>query len=761
MPRSVTPLTIVALAWATGQLLGRALPGFYPFLIGLVIFLLLALVPRWRIPALLVAMVFAGAVRYHFPLPPHHLARILSSSTFSAAELQGEIASGADSLNYSERYRLRATALNGVPVTGTLLLTTHGPNLRPGDEITVTTDLQPLTVALNPAQPAWDDYSRGSGLAGFAVAQGLPRVTGHRIRPWSAFIAELRSICERQLDRLGPHAAFGKALVLGDSVPWDERQQNLADSGLAHLIAVSGMHVAIIALVFSTLLGWIIRRRNVERIIVIFLLLFYAALCRWIPSATRAVIMIDFYLIGLIIQRRMPFNHLLALAFLSITVIQPVQMFEAGFQLSFLGVFALANLIPKTGLLTDTEQLAATPWQRRRLRELELALVSSVILGLVLAPITLLHFHRFTLNAVVGNLLGIPLFGAMLPLVMLIMAVPGVCVLPLREVFDLLLQIFDGWVAFTAKLPFGCGFVPFTRWQFWGCVAGIGLTIFTLRRHRRMPLLGAGILLLICLLPWHHPMPPLRITFFDVGLGDSALIETPDVRILIDTGTTPAFHSRVIPYLRAHGLHHLDAVILSHAHDDHAGGVSELLQGCKVDRLIATPQTLTELRYQVTFSCPIDTLFFDRHYGNLLLRFYPPQVGATTDNDASLVVQVTNGGFSALFTGDLSETGEQELLDNPIQPVDLLKVAHHGSDTGTSPEFLFRVKPQAVVISTSEHNRYGFPSPATLQRLAPLGERVFVTGREGAVTVETDGKTIRMRGYRSGKTSVFNVREKL
>jgi competence protein ComEC len=749
----VTPLVRVTLAWVIGLALGRVFPHF-PFWLAFSTAVWLVTLFRRHNLLILAAIALLGAARYTLPPPGIQTTQYLTRSGTLSGRITGEIRTAPDILPHGLRYRLALRTLNGARLSGAVLLNAQTDDLRPGDVVEFAGEIRPTPRDVNPDSPDWDEYLLGRGICGFVSAGSEVQTTDHKFRPWLRFVGAVRSFFNQRLARLGPDTAFGRALVLGVSAPWDQRAEHLRDAGLAHLIAVSGMHVAIIALVLGALLGLVIRRREPTRVAVVILVFLYAAVCDFQPAAFRAAVMIALYEISRLLQRRVSANHLLAGAVLTVTAFSPIQAFQAGLQLSVLCVWGLINLIPEGfpgGVFSKTRQ----PW-RRWLNEGAQIGLWSAILSLLIAPVTLLHFHQATLNGVLGNLAGIPLFGVLLPLALLITILPVGILHPYLMAFGLILRVFDGWAGFCARLPFRIAFIPFSNWQFFIAAAGLVALGLALRRRdwRFTPAVAISLALLVFL----RPVKPdhLRITFFDVGLGDCALVEDGPIRALVDTGDARAFHGVVLPYLQAHGIDRLDLVVISHAHEDHTGGLGELLRDCRVEQLVTTGPTLRDLQRDAAIDCPVDTLCADRTTGAVHWRFYPPDERFAGVNDESLVARIDDGAFSGLFTGDLQTEREKEMLDS-LTPVVLLKAAHHGSHYGTSAEFLDRVQPRVAVISAP--GRDGFPASETLLRLTRLFERVFVTGTEGAVIVDCDGKMLRVHGFGSGRSTILRLRE--
>ena len=281
-------------------------------------------------------------------------------------------------------------------------------------------------------------------------------------------------------------------------------------------------------------------------------------------------------------------------------------------------------------------------------------------------------------------------------------------------------------------------------------------------------ILAAGILVL----SWKD-RSGLRITCLDVGQGDGIVLEMPEGgAFLMDCGSSNQKNTgqyQLLPYLKSRGITSLDGIMVSHTDTDHISGIRELLDfmakglsSVKAETLILPEwedageeeyADLLELAKQAGVNCIFagegDRLSFQ----DVEMRFLAPLENASgaDANEEGLVMELRYRAFRGLFTGDIGEETERELIKKGLlSDVDFLKVAHHGSRYSTCEEFLEIVKPELAVISCSDSNTYGHPSPETIERLEKSGARIAYTMESGAVTVRTDGEGIHwMEPFRS------------
>lgn len=272
----------------------------------------------------------------------------------------------------------------------------------------------------------------------------------------------------------------------------------------------------------------------------------------------------------------------------------------------------------------------------------------------------------------------------------------------------------------------------------------------------------AVIFLFFCL-PFLLPQRPtvseniedgyLAINVIDVGQGDAILLRTAHTAVLIDTGTNES-EDALRAYLLAAGVSRLDYLILTHLHEDHMGGADMILREFEVGMVLlsdAEPDEDVGARFTAAYAASdaqaqitkAGDLFTIGEMSVLILS--PPAGGFAASNDNSLVLRMTYGEISMLFTGDAEETVEQWLLetyDTSVLDCDFLKAGHHGSDTSNTEEFLKAVSPRYVAISCGEANTYNHPAQRVLDSISAVGARSLRTDREGTLTFITDGDTI-------------------
>ncbi|MCK8519317.1 MBL fold metallo-hydrolase [Methanoculleus sp. 7T] len=248
------------------------------------------------------------------------------------------------------------------------------------------------------------------------------------------------------------------------------------------------------------------------------------------------------------------------------------------------------------------------------------------------------------------------------------------------------------------------------------------------------------------------PGADLVVHFIDVGQGDSVLVEFRDKTMLIDAGERNA-GERVVAYLRAHDVGELDVVVATHAHSDHIGGLGDVISAFPVGRFVDSGQPHPTATYEnllalveergipYTVAERGQTIALDPDLEILVENPGPQPLGDI--NEDSVVLKVTYGGVSYLFTGDAGRPAEESMMESGLNlDADVLKVGHHASRYASSAEFLTAVSPEISVVFVGEGNDYGHPHEEALKRLQAVGSRIYRTDRDGTVVVATDGRTL-------------------
>jgi len=569
----------------------------------------------------------------------------------------------------------------------------------------------------------------------------------------------LRAHVEETLARgaTGERRQLLAGIVLGEDSAVDrELRDAFQASGLMHLLAVSGQNVAIVAfgvVLAARILGL---GRLVGEALAIAVVLSYALAVGWQPSVVRAAVAGVLASLAWLVARPRDRWHALAVGALVLLVWMPQSALEPGFQLSFAAVATIFLVVPRLSGVPEAYPVPRGLWD---------VLVVAAACGLVTAPIVWLHFGQVALWTVPANVAAEP---AMPPLISLSLA--AAAVEPLSPGVATALAWLAGWCAWwialvarvVASWPSAQISSPLAIAVAFG-VVGAALLVRRLPRYGRPTALAAiaSVALTLAVAAWAtRPQPSweppagLRVTFLDVGQGDSALLEVPGGAVLVDEGPPEA---DVVGQLRSLGLRSLTAIVLTHPQRDHIGGAAAVLDGLAVgtvaDPGIEAPSADHDAAVAAARgrSVPIVVVHAGEVFriGKLRLRIlWPDDPGLPSEdpNQHAVVALASFGSTDVLLTADAESDVTSRL---PLRPIEVLKVAHHGSEDPGLPDLLRVLRPEIAVISVGVNNDYDHPRPETLAALAAQpGLRTFRTDENGRVVVESDGRTVTVRSER-------------
>jgi competence protein ComEC len=565
--------------------------------------------------------------------------------------------------------------------------------------------------------------------------------------------------------------------LIGDTDPPDPElassiAERFRDSGTIHLLVVSGTQVTLVVAPFLLLGIRFYRARWLLWLLgVIALGLFYVTTENSV-SVLRAAVMGGAAVLALAFRREPDVENTLGLSALGLLFISPLEVFDVGALLTFGAVWSLARLAPVLEKALGPRELEAgqSPWGLRYRAHLTLAqvLAAAVAAHMLTAPVLAATRQRTTWSGIPANVAVFAVscwftYVALAHVVLTALHAPFVSAWLVEYSAKALL----GWATFFSRPPFGAADVfPPPMWLVPGLLVGAAVPSF-LPKDRVRPLAWAlalaATLALSDRLPAAPPEAP-TLRAIDVGQGDALLLQGPDgSNILVDAGPIPlrSDSSPLVRALRALRVAELDAVVVSHGHKDHMGGLPAVLDAIPARMLVHDVRTgdwaewsraleaAARHHLPVVIPNPGDRLRIRDSTLTALGPLQDPTLPPPADpNDESLVMRWDSGGARFLLTGDTGQNTEPELLRwGPELRSDVLKVGHHGSRMATSAAWLAAVQPRAAVISCGRDNSYGHPAPETVSRLLAARVPVARTDRGGMVTVRVRNRRVETETY--------------
>lgn len=549
-------------------------------------------------------------------------------------------------------------------------------------------------------------------------------------------------------------AGIVQALTVGDRFYVEDEVLNAYQKlGVVHLLAISGLHVGILtAGLFYILIRLGITREKASLLLLLFLPL-YVILTGAAPSVLRAALMSGIYLAGSLVKWRVHSAGAICLSYIVLLLFNPYHLFEAGFQLSFAVSFSLI--------------LSSSIFQQLKTSLGQLTMVS-IIAQLGSLPILLYHFQQFSIISIPMNMLMVPFYTfCVLP-----GAVAGVFLLSLSASagrfffcwFDFLMSWTNRLITRIADIDVFTIIIarPAPALLFLFTVTIILLLMAIEKRSfSQLAITGGLCCAVLCLLLIYPSLSSEgEVDMIDIGQGDSMYVGAPHQqgRVLIDTGGTLSYLSEswrekqhpfslgekvLIPFLTAKGIKQLDALILTHADQDHIGEAETLIKHHKVKRLVIPKGFVSEPKDEKVLRAAREegVTIEEVKRGDVLqikdLQFQvlsPETPDPASKNNSSLVLWMKTGGMSWILTGDLEKEGEQEVMNVfPNIKADVLKVGHHGSKGSTGEEFIKQLQPKTAIISAGENNRYHHPHQEVLQILQRHSIRVLRTDQSGTI----------------------------
>jgi competence protein ComEC len=647
----------------------------------------------------------------------------------------------------------------------------YSGNISPGQTASfMNTMLEKLPEPRNPGQFNYGKYLRRRGIVAQCRIEDKNQIILGNVQAGfsleNSIFTPVRSYLIKKLEiYFSPSASgFLEALLLGqrDSVDKDTIE-NFQDAGVMHVLAISGLHVGFVALIFYVVLSFFPFYFKHRNLLIIILLLFYMFLTGSQPPVVRATLMAMFVLISINIERRTSiYNSVFAAAFM-ILLFQPQQLFWVGFQFSFIAFLSIIYFYEKLKW-TRTELL-----QRFKNRKIGGFMDKAILVPFLVSfsaqigtlPLTMHYFHKLSLIAFFLNILVIPFIGLLVALGFLFFIIEfmssGFAFIFANFLGELVKLLFN---SIETSIHFPAAFFYIPKFSILSILL-YGSVIFLLFNFKREKIRKSGLVFSILLVLFLMIKSVSSAHFFnlvimDVGQGDAAFLMTPQNKtILIDTGPSSQYTSSarnaILPVLSHFNVNHVNYLFISHPHLDHMGGTFDMLKYIQVDTLYIPPMKQS-YKWNDSLLSAIsknsiswrklkmgDKVVIDNETRAYVLspisKFsnFKRTSGHNLNNN-SLVFLIKYRQHTLLFPGDAEREVENYLVAwQDILKTEFLKVGHHGSNTSTTRNFLELTQPQYASISVGQNNHFGHPSQSVIEELKDKQVQVFRTDEDKAI----------------------------
>ncbi len=586
-------------------------------------------------------------------------------------------------------------------------------------------------------------------------------------------------------------------LLLGILLGYDDELDNeikesFQNSSLSHILAVSGMHVSYIVLAITFLSKKMNFHKKISKIIIIIFLIFFIFLTGGQASVKRACIMSILTLIGSLIYRKSDIITNISTSLLIILIQNPFSITDTGLLLSFLATLGIiifykdiTNVlsIRKQGKNNQIKEINKLEIGSKIATKIKEAIGLSISAQILILPLSIMLFNKLSLTFLFSNLLISFIIGAITTLGFVSIIIPiNIFFLVLNILLKLLIFISDIFSSMSiSKITITTPNIIYVvlYYIFVALIVFINfmnkkelkrsiekriLTIVDNFKHalksKKKKILTV-IMILIIIISFVKLIPQdLQIYFVDVGQGDSTLIVTPHRKtILIDGGGSKSLDefdvgkNTLLPYLLDRKISRIDYMMISHFDSDHCNGLIAVLENIKVDEVIISKQAeicdeykriieiIKKKKIKVLVVKAEDKIKIEKNLWIDIL--YPEEKLQHTDiNNNSIVAKLNYNNFSILFTGDIEKEAENKIIekygDTNKLNANIIKIAHHGSKTSTSEDFINKVKPQIALIGVGKNNLFGHPSENTIKTLNNLKSKIFRTDLDGEISIKVN-----------------------
>ncbi|MBZ2175752.1 DNA internalization-related competence protein ComEC/Rec2 [Schnuerera sp. xch1] len=565
-----------------------------------------------------------------------------------------------------------------------------------------------------------------------------------------------------------------KSIILGeDSYLDEERIQQFRDLGLAHILAVSGLHIGILTALLVGMFAYIGIDRRINIILTIIILWIYAYIIGYPVSVLRSNIMFTVLLLSQLWAKPYDSINVLFFALLLLIIINPYWIFSVGFQLSFVATFSIIYFTPKFNKILYLKDSSIVR-----------TLVSIISVQIGLLPVLAYYFNHIPLISIVSNLILVPLFSICLVLSIFLIFFSfiseyisdaiGITINFLLNIQLMAIEILNYFPVLNIKVASPSFLTIGMYYILIFTLLGI-IQIKELNRVITKVMVTYLLLLILINSISINLNETLSIDFIDVGQGDSILLRTKEENYLIDTGGN-AFgdfdigENILLPYLEKEGVFKLDGIFITHFHEDHCKSLPYLMDNMKIENIYFGYTEDNNASYKDIKNraehkdIPIfilkkgDRLNLDNNEVTVIGPNYELLKNSNNnENDLSLVLLLTHFDTTILFTGDIEKKGEENVVNTMHRNIDFLKVPHHGSNTSSGADLLNVLKPNIGIISVGRNNVFGHPNSEVIDTYNSNNIELYRTDKHGLINLTLDKNDFKINPFIREKISVLYI----
>lgn len=626
---------------------------------------------------------------------------------------------------------------------------------------------------------------------------------------------QIKDSLNKYLHRIAAQEDYGTiaAILLGDKSSLSQDMYQLFQkNGIAHIIAISGLHVSFLGMAIYKLLKKCGLGFLTSFTVSFLFLVLYAALTGNGVSARRAVFMCVLQMGASILGRTYDTLSALALSAMIFLAENQYICFYSGFLMSFFAILGILFVVPSLNIMIipiidkkiekiGQKSQTISYYIASFLHFITKAFIGSLGISLFMLPLISYYYFEIPLYSVFLNMIVIPFMSLLLFCGAMALAVSYICIPAGAFLMGTVHYILKGYAVlceFTQDLPFSQ--IPTQKPEIGQIVLfyiGIGLMVLTvqifqsqrwIKKLRKMKFLSLKykistlknamawfFLAIAVMVLFYKGKVPFTVDMIDVGQGDCILIRKENINMLFDGGSSDISkvgEKRIYPLLRSYGINKIDYIFISHSDSDHVNGIMELMD--LTDNIFTIKNIVLPDIISQTVKTPDDSymniikkakekgiyvLYAAAGWGvrfpcGINISCLHPSQGYLYENsnDYSAVYHVTYKEFSILMTGDVEKKGEQKIIkENQLNKTMVLKTAHHGSSSSSDKEFLENVQPQIAIISCGVNNRYKHPSSETVNHLKACGAKVYITAKTGQIKIVVKDKGIEVKTYLEDK----------